>query len=295
MDSPSPTISLTLVAGAHFRKSLLRMKSWGLLLLQLLLSFLPQGPGAQAQPGDCFQVGPCRCLLRGSRQEINLAPVGALTVPLAPYDESGGYVQFSPCQPFSEPANLSSTDCVQVAACVSLRRAGTGNLYHTAYGRHQKSQCQYNSSTRVLTVTYPAWPSSSLNTLAHFNCSPMRTVAYVSLLPTQLEVFIQNPCACPGHCPLWSPGPSSLLAISFLVALGIYLLWGKHSGLFNCLGGGGAEGGRIAGKAGRIAILPCDSRYLWAACGPQPERKPAHPFRPLLVWPLFLLSWEARR
>ncbi|KAM9068929.1 uncharacterized protein ACOB8E_014317 isoform 2-T2 [Sarcophilus harrisii] len=226
MDSPSPTISLTLVAGAHFRKSLLRMKSWGLLLLQLLLSFLPQGPGAQAQPGDCFQVGPCRCLLRGSRQEINLAPVGALTVPLAPYDESGGYVQFSPCQPFSEPANLSSTDCVQVAACVSLRRAGTGNLYHTAYGRHQKSQCQYNSSTRVLTVTYPAWPSSSLNTLAHFNCSPMRTVAYVSLLPTQLEVFIQNPCACPGHCPLWSPGPSSLLAISFLVALGIYLLWG---------------------------------------------------------------------
>ncbi|XP_051836029.1 uncharacterized protein LOC127550836 [Antechinus flavipes] len=202
------------------------MKSWGPLLPQLLLSFLPQGPGAQAQPGDCFQVGPCKCLLRGSRQEINLAAVGALTVPLAPDDESGGYVQFSPCQPFSEPANLPSTDCVQVAACVSLRQAGTGNLHHTAYGRHQRSQCRYNNSTRVLTVTYPARPSSSLNTLAHFNCSPVRTVAYVSLLPTQLEVFIQNPCACPDHCLLWSPGPSSLLAISFLVTLGIYLLWG---------------------------------------------------------------------
>ncbi|XP_027725505.1 uncharacterized protein LOC114048655 [Vombatus ursinus] len=200
------------------------MKHWG--PLQLLLSFLLWGWGALSQDMGCVQVHPCTCLLRGSHQVINLAAVGPLTIPLAPDKEPGGYVQFSPCQPFSEPANLISTDCVQVAACVTLRQAGSGDLHHTAYGRHQRSEFWYNSSTRVLTVTYPAWPSSSLNTLVHFNCSPVRTVAHMSLLSTHLEVFIQTPCACPDHCRLWSPEPSSLIAISFFVTLGIYLLWG---------------------------------------------------------------------
>ncbi|XP_043836775.1 uncharacterized protein LOC122738961 [Dromiciops gliroides] len=202
------------------------MKDGGPLQLQLLLSFLPWGPGVLSQDLDCVQLHPCRCLLQESHQMINLAAMGPLTIPLAPDKEPGGYVQFSPCQPFSEPANLTATDCVQVAACVTLRQAGSGDLHHTAYGRHQRSELRYDNSTRVLTISYPAWPSSSLNTLVHFNCSPMRTVAHVSLLPTHLEVFIQTPCACPDHCQPWSPEPSLLIAISFFVTLGIYLLWG---------------------------------------------------------------------
>ncbi|XP_072488643.1 uncharacterized protein [Notamacropus eugenii] len=180
------------------------MKYWGPLPLQLLLSFLSRGQGALPQDVDCVQVHPCTCLLQGSHQVINLAAVGPLTIPLAPDKEPEGYIQFSPCQPFSEPANLTSTECVQVAACVTLRQAGSGDLHHTTY----------------------AWPSSVLNTLAHFNCSPVSTMVHVSLLPTHLEVFIQTPCACPDHCRLWSPDPSFLIVISFFVTLGIYLLWG---------------------------------------------------------------------
>ncbi|XP_074067168.1 uncharacterized protein LOC141505320 [Macrotis lagotis] len=201
------------------------MKDWGLLLLlQLLLNFLLWGLGAQSQDMDCVQAYPCQCLLQGSHQVINLAAVGALTIPIAPHKESEGYIQFSPCQPFSEPANTTPTDCVQVAACVTLRRAGSGDLHHIAYGRHQRSEFRYNSSTRVLTVTYPAWPSR--NTQVHFNCSPVKIVTHMSLLPTHLEVFIQTPCACPDRCQPWSPEPSSLIVISFFVTLGIYLIWG---------------------------------------------------------------------
>lgn len=95
----------------------------------LFSSSLSSGPHTGRKSG-CFKVNKCKCIMKDGSGVINLnamgdadgflgrlRPVSAENLPA----DVELLLSFSPCQPFSQPEELSGAECSKVAACLTVR------------------------------------------------------------------------------------------------------------------------------------------------------------------------------
>ncbi|XP_066568558.1 uncharacterized protein LOC136758191 [Amia ocellicauda] len=215
-----------------------------LCLLLLLCPHIGSCASADKRTG-CLRVNPCKCILKDGSGVINLAALGdsagflqrgapvAAVAAAGPGAPAGAAVllSFSPCVPFSEPAELSAAQCLGVAACVEVRQhTGSGLVsYYLNYGRHEGNEFNYNNHSQTLSVTYPARPPQPQYTVAHYHCSPNRSVSVSQPLELDgaLEISVHSPCACPNTCSLEDVGPGTIFLIIFCLAGTAYFILGS--------------------------------------------------------------------
>ncbi|XP_069774374.1 uncharacterized protein [Narcine bancroftii] len=117
-----------------------------------------------------------------------------------------------------------------VAVCVIIRHQadGRGNVDFHNYGRHKENEFNYDNKSKILTVTYSASLSSSLQTVVQYNCSPR-----YSVIPTQdpanpnaLWIYVDDPCACPNSCKPQDVGLGTIILVIFSITITVYFLFG---------------------------------------------------------------------
>lgn len=78
----------------------------------------------------CFKVDSCRCIMKDGSGVVDLRTVGdadGFLGRLRPVSAEGTepgtevLLSFKPCQPFSQPEDLSAAGCRNVAVCLILR------------------------------------------------------------------------------------------------------------------------------------------------------------------------------
>lgn len=85
---------------------------------------------SSAKKSGCFKVNTCKCIMKDGSGVINLKamgdaggflghlkPVSAENMPA----NAEVFLSFSPCQPFSQPEDLTGADCTNIAACLIVR------------------------------------------------------------------------------------------------------------------------------------------------------------------------------
>ncbi|XP_015222720.2 uncharacterized protein [Lepisosteus oculatus] len=208
------------------------------ILLLALCFILPSAspPPLNKKPG-CLKVSHCKCLLKDGSGVINLAALGGSAgLPQRYRAEPAGadevLVSFSPCSPFSEPAEVPGTQCLEVAACVVVRHhtssGGVESRYFN-YGQHEGNEFRYDNQSRTLSVTYPVLSSSLVHTVVHYHCSPNHSVSLSQPVEHNraLEIFVRSPCACPNSCNLEDVGPMTIFLIVLCLGTAAYFILGS--------------------------------------------------------------------
>lgn len=90
----------------------------------------------------CFKVNDCKCIMKDGSGVINLKtmgdadgflgrlkPVSAEDMPVS----AEVLLTFSPCQPFSQPEDLTGADCTNVAACLTVRQSRQDSQFMSMY------------------------------------------------------------------------------------------------------------------------------------------------------------------
>lgn len=126
------TLSPWCCGAAGQTRLLMRVQTFSLLLLLCYCrraSCPPPHPGFSNASG-CFRVDSCRCIMKDGSGVMDLRTVGdadGFLGRLRPVwtegVEAGAEVllSFRPCQPFSQPEDLTSAGCRDVAVCLILR------------------------------------------------------------------------------------------------------------------------------------------------------------------------------
>uniref|UniRef100_A0A8C9RIC2 Uncharacterized protein n=1 Tax=Scleropages formosus TaxID=113540 RepID=A0A8C9RIC2_SCLFO len=185
----------------------------------------------KAFKAGCIKVNHCKCILADGSGVISLAALGdsqgyleRLTlIPSGDGHDAEALLSFNPCVPFSEPDDFPSTDCIHVAACMTVRyRTFRYISRHINYGRHEDNVFKYNSNIKTLTVSYPGPSSSRTQARVHFQCSPNLSVSVSHSLggDVPLEMWVDHPCVCPNACTLEDVGPGTI----FLSATAYFVL-----------------------------------------------------------------------
>lgn len=83
-----------------------------------------------AKKSGCFKVNDCKCIIKDGSGVINLKAMGdvdGFLGRLKPVPADGMpadaeiLLSFSPCQHFSQPEDVTGSDCTNVAACLIVR------------------------------------------------------------------------------------------------------------------------------------------------------------------------------
>lgn len=103
-------------------------------LLKLSLCFAVSSsslaPHPSSKKSGCFKVNNCKCIMKDGSGVINLKAMGdadgflGRLKPVSSEDMPASaeiLLSFSPCQPFSQPEELTGADCTNVAACLIVR------------------------------------------------------------------------------------------------------------------------------------------------------------------------------
>lgn len=85
---------------------------------------------SSSNTSGCFKVDSCRCIMKDGSGVVDLRTVGdadGFLGRLRPVSAEGAepgtkvLLSFKPCQPFSQPEDLSAAGCRNVAVCLILR------------------------------------------------------------------------------------------------------------------------------------------------------------------------------
>nr|XP_040052648.1 uncharacterized protein LOC120831330 isoform X1 [Gasterosteus aculeatus aculeatus] len=216
----------------------------------------PSAHPSDAKQSGCFKVNNCKCIMKDGSGVINLRATGDADGFLGRWKPVSTEVllSFSPCQPFSQPEDLTGTDCTDVAACLIVRLNGhTG--HYVSYGRHDGNQFHYNDTTKTLSVSYlgelkhnhrrarlpsqtalsasssPAGEDEQPLTVVHYHCSPNRSASVVSQLSLgaeqPLHMWVESPCACPNYCAMGDLGVGTIFLIILSLSAAAYFILGS--------------------------------------------------------------------
>ncbi|KAM8934265.1 uncharacterized protein RCH25_004709 [Pelodytes ibericus] len=138
---------------------------------------------------------------------------------------------FSPCHTFSEPE--AAENCPQVVLCVKTRvlQSWGDTSYYSGFGQHNANDFSYNNDSKILSVTYQAFPLISSRAIVHFNCSPLSSITFSqdTQNPEIREILVQDPCVCPNSCQTGDVGPGTIILILFATSTVVYFLFGACS------------------------------------------------------------------
>nr|XP_057927817.1 uncharacterized protein LOC131128724 isoform X5 [Doryrhamphus excisus] len=118
-----------------------------------------------SKKSGCFRVNTCKCIMKDGSGVINLQAMGDADGLLGrmkrvPADHLPAnediLMTFSPCQPFSQPEDLTGSDCTNVAACLIVRYLRFNRYIHRYinFGGHDGNDFHYNDTLKTLSVSY---------------------------------------------------------------------------------------------------------------------------------------------
>ncbi|KAM6965373.1 uncharacterized protein FYW47_007715 [Aplochiton taeniatus] len=209
--------------------------------LYILTSAISQPSSTKKTRTGCFKLNICKCVMKDGTGVINLRGMGdsdgflGRSKPVqsenAPAN-SETLLYFNPCQPFSEPADLTGADCSNVAACLIIRFNGidTYDSRYINYGRHEGNDFHYNDSMKTLSVSYYALTiDNQPQTIVHYHCSPNHSTAVAQNLAVDkpLQIWVESPCACPNACAMGDLGPGTILLIVLSISATAYFIMGS--------------------------------------------------------------------
>ena len=159
-------------------------------LLTLPLCFCLFSPSlaphpSSAEKSGCFKVNNCKCIMKDGSGVINLnsmgdadgflgylKPVSAEDIPV----NTEILLSFSPCEPFSQPEDLTGADCTNIAACLIVR--------YSKAEIHPVWACSVTGS-HLATEDF----------VECLNCADIVTISFTRLtvisLPLEIKVFTQ--------------------------------------------------------------------------------------------------------
>ncbi|XP_069379174.1 uncharacterized protein [Paralichthys olivaceus] len=245
-------------------------------LLTLPLCFCMFSPSLAPHPSSakksgCFKVNNCQCIMKDGSGVINLnamgdadgflgqlKPLSAENIPV----DTEILLSFSPCQPFSQPEDLTGEDCANTAACLIIRyqRLNTYINRCIGYGRHEGNEFHYNDTLKMLSVSYfgeqshhilyvtelsvsmvqpdsqsssPPVPADEKQplTVVHYHCNPNQSTSFIrdQRLSTEepLQIWVESPCACPNACTMGDLGLGTIFLIILSLSAAAYFILGS--------------------------------------------------------------------
>uniref|UniRef100_A0A3P8T479 Uncharacterized protein n=1 Tax=Amphiprion percula TaxID=161767 RepID=A0A3P8T479_AMPPE len=196
---------------------------------------------SSAKESGCFKVNNCKCIMKDGSGVINLnamgdadgflghlKPVAADIMPV----NAELLLSFSPCQHFSQPEDLTATDCTDVAACFIVRYHDLSGYtsHYINYGRHEGNQFHYNHTLNMLSVSYFAHSDRPL-TVVHYHCNANQSMSIIwsQSLSTEgnLQIWVESPCACPNACAMGDLGHGTIFLIILSLSAAAYFILGS--------------------------------------------------------------------
>ncbi|XP_034451733.1 uncharacterized protein LOC117767875 [Hippoglossus hippoglossus] len=196
---------------------------------------------SSAEKSGCFKVNNCKCIMKDGSGVINLnsmgdpdgflgylKPVSAEDIPV----NTEILLSFSPCQPFSQPEDLTGADCTNIAACLIVRyqRLNTYISRCIGYGRHEGNEFHYNDTLKMLSVSYFAVEKQPL-TVVHYHCNPNQSTSFIrdQRLSSEepLHIWVESPCACPNACTMGDLGSGTIFLIILSLSAAAYFILGS--------------------------------------------------------------------
>ncbi|KAM3610905.1 uncharacterized protein V6R79_010472 [Siganus canaliculatus] len=141
-------------------------------------------------------------------------------------------LSFSPCQPFSEPEDLTGVDCANVAACLTVRYHLLNRYMsrYINYGKHEGNEFHYNSTMKMLSVSYFAHDKQLL-TVVHYHCNANQSFSSIRDLSLKfeepLQIWVESPCACPNTCAMGDLGLGTIFLIILSLSGAAYFMLGN--------------------------------------------------------------------
>ncbi|GAA6226660.1 uncharacterized protein LOC121904182 [Lates japonicus] len=196
---------------------------------------------SSAKKSGCFKVNTCKCIMKDGSGVINLKamgdaggflghlkPVSAENMPA----NAEVLLSFSPCQPFSQPEDLTGAGCTNIAACLIVRYHRLDRYISRciSYGRHEGNEFHYNDTQKTLSVSYFAQDEQPL-TVVHYHCNPNQSTSVIrdQRLSTQepLRIWVESPCACPNACTMGDLGLGTIFLIILSLSAAAYFILGS--------------------------------------------------------------------
>ncbi|XP_061775481.1 uncharacterized protein LOC133565030 [Nerophis ophidion] len=220
------------------------MSSRTLHKLSFCLSVLPFFLCADVAPAKktgCFRVNNCKCIMKDGSGVINLQAMGDSDGFLGrmkhvPADDTPMgeeiLLTFSPCQPFSQPEDLTGSDCTNVAACLVVRyqRSSSYIYRYLNFGGHDGNAFHYNDTLRTLSVSYFGHKELP-TTIVHYHCNPNQSSSFIrdQMLKEEevLNIWVESPCACPNACAIGDLGLGTIFLIILSLSAAAYFIIGS--------------------------------------------------------------------
>ncbi|KAM7392108.1 hypothetical protein PAMP_022743 [Pampus punctatissimus] len=196
---------------------------------------------SSAKKTGCFKVNNCKCIMKDGSGVINLKAMGdadgflgrlkPVTADNMPVNAEI-LLSFSPCQAFSQPEDLTGSDCTSVAACLVVRyhRLNRYINHYISFGRHEGNEFHYNDTLKMLSVSYFAHDEQPL-TVVHYHCNPNESTSFIqgqSLRAEEpLHIWVESPCACPNACAMGDLGLGTIFLIILSVSAAAYFILGN--------------------------------------------------------------------
>ncbi|XP_061837033.1 uncharacterized protein [Nerophis lumbriciformis] len=139
---------------------------------------------------------------------------------------------FSPCQPFSQPEDLTGSDCTNVAACLVVRyqRFSSYIYRYINFGGHDGNEFHYNDTLRTLSVSYFGHKELP-TTIVHYHCNPNESSSFIrdQMLKEEevLNIWVESPCACPNACAIGDLGLGTIFLIILSLSAAAYFILGS--------------------------------------------------------------------
>ncbi|XP_042277711.1 uncharacterized protein LOC121904182 [Thunnus maccoyii] len=216
-------------------------------LLTLLVCFSVFFPSSlsrhssSAKKTGCFKVNDCKCIMKDGSGVINLKAMGdadgflgrlkPVTADNMPVNAEI-LLSFSPCQSFSQPEDLTGSDCTNVAACLIVRYQRLNRYVnrYISFGRHEGNEFHYNDTLKTLSVSYFAHDEQPL-TVVHYHCNPNESASFIrdqSLRAEEpLHIWVESPCACPNACAMGDLGLGTIFLIILSLSAAAYFILGS--------------------------------------------------------------------
>uniref|UniRef100_A0A3B5B2A5 Uncharacterized protein n=1 Tax=Stegastes partitus TaxID=144197 RepID=A0A3B5B2A5_9TELE len=190
---------------------------------------------SSAKKSGCFKVNNCKCIMKDGSGVINLKAMGdadgflgrlkPVTADVMPVNAEM-LLSFSPCQHFSQPEDLTASDCTDVAACLIVRYTS----HYINYGRHEGNEFHYNDTLKMLSVSYFAHDEGLL-TIVHYHCNANQSMSIIrsQSLSTEgpLQIWVESRCACANACAIGDLGHGTIFLIILSLSAAAYFILGS--------------------------------------------------------------------
>nr|XP_057927813.1 uncharacterized protein LOC131128724 isoform X2 [Doryrhamphus excisus] len=194
-----------------------------------------------SKKSGCFRVNTCKCIMKDGSGVINLQAMGDADGLLGrmkrvPADHLPAnediLMTFSPCQPFSQPEDLTGSDCTNVAACLIVRYLRFNRYIHRYinFGGHDGNDFHYNDTLKTLSVSYFGH-KELVRTRVHYHCNPNQSTSFIRDLMLKeeelLHIWVESPCACPNACAIGDLGLGTIFLIILTLSAAAYFVLGS--------------------------------------------------------------------